>query len=241
MPAGKERRSKSALAGDVREVLAALESKASKKFREDMASRYGIVVKKAWGVPVGAIQKIARARGKDHALALALWDTGWYDARTAAAYVDDPAQVTPAQMEKWCRDFDNWGIVDTVCFVLFDRTPHAFAKVEAWANRRGEFQRRASFVLMACLALHRKTGDEAFRRLLPLAEKAAADGRNFVKKGVSWALRSIGRRSLALNEEAVALARRLAASVDAAPRSLGKEVLRELTSPKVTRALRSRA
>ena len=242
MPAANKTRTKSELAGEVRDVLASLERSASRKFREDMSARYGIVVRKAWGVPVSTIQKIARSRGKDHELALALWETGWYEARTAAAYVDDPAMVTPAQMEEWCRDFDNWGIVDTVCFVLFDRTPHAFGKVAAWANRRGEFQRRASYVLMACLALHdRKTGDDAFRKFLPLAEKAADDGRHFVQKGVSWALRSIGRRSVALNEATVALARRLAASSEPAPRSLGKEVLRELTSPKVTRALRRRA
>ena len=47
------------------------------------------------------------------------------------SFVDEPARVTPAQMDRWCRDFDNWGICDTVCFVLFDRTPHAWPKVEA--------------------------------------------------------------------------------------------------------------
>lgn len=232
MPAPEKKRTKSALAGQVRAVLVSLERLSRKKFREDMESRYGIVVKKAWGVPMNAIQKVAKGLGKDHDLALALWDTGWYEARIVAAYVDDPAAVTPAQMDRWCRDFDNWGIVDTVCFVLFDRTPHAFGKAAAWANRREEFQRRASYVLMACLALHdRKSGDDAFRKFLPLAETAAGDGRNFVKKGVSWALRSIGRRSAALNEATVALARRLAGSSEPAPRSLGKEVLRELTSP----------
>ena len=240
MPA--EKRTKSALAAEVRGVLASLEKRASRKFREDMESRYGIVVEKAWGAPIGAIQKIARAKGKDHELALALWETGWYDARIAAAYLADPALVTPAQMEKWCRDFDNWGIVDTVCFVLFDRTPHAFAKAAAWAGRRDEFPRRASFVLMACLALHdKKTGDEAFRKFLPFAEKAADDGRNFVRKGVSWALRSIGRRSLALHAATMKLAQELADSDEAAPRSLGKEVLRELRSAKVVRAIRARA
>jgi 3-methyladenine DNA glycosylase AlkD len=243
MPASKSvpKRTKASLAAEVRDVLASLERQGRKKFRDDMAARYGIVVRKAWGVPMGAMQKVARSRGKDHGLALALWETGWYEARTVAAYVDDPALVTPAQMEKWCRDFDNWGIVDTVCFVLFDRTPHAFGKVAAWANRREEFQRRASFVLMACLALHDKqTGDEAFLKFLPLAEKSAGDGRNFVKKGVSWALRAIGRRSPALHAATVTLARRLAESAEAPRRSLGKEVLRELTSPKVTRALQAR-
>ena len=38
----------------------------------------------------------------------------------------------------------------------------------------------------------------------------------------------------------VNLARGLAESADGTPRSLGKEVLRELTSPKVTRALQAK-
>ena len=28
-------------------------------------------------------------------------------------------------MNRWCRDFDNWGVVDTVCFKLFDQSPLA--------------------------------------------------------------------------------------------------------------------
>ena len=222
-------------------MLVALERQGSRKAHEDMATRYGIVVKKAWGVPMSAMQRVARGLGKDHELALALWDTGWYEARTVAAYVDDPALVTPAQMDRWCRDFDNWGIVDTICFVLFDRTPQAFAKAAAWSRKREEFQKRAGFVLMACLALHdKKTGDEAFLSFLPLAERAADDGRNFVKKGVSWALRAIGRRTPGLHARTVKLARDLAGSADATRRSLGKEVLRELTSPKVIRAVEAK-
>jgi 3-methyladenine DNA glycosylase AlkD len=226
------------VAAKVRETLATLERLGSRRIREQMDTQFAIHAKKAWGVPMAAMQKVAKKQGKDHGLALALWDTGWYEARTVAAYVDDPALVTPAQMDGWCRQFDNWGIVDTVCFVLFDRTPHAWAKAKAWARRREEFPKRAGFVLMACLALHdRKAGDDAFLLFLPLCERAANDERNFVKKGVSWALRSIGRRSRALNVATVDLARRLSDSDAPSPRSLGKEVLRELTSPKVTSRL----
>ncbi|MET0618986.1 MAG: hypothetical protein ABW056_01840, partial [Thermoanaerobaculia bacterium] len=59
-------RTKAALAAEVRSVLADLERQSSRKAREDMATRYGIVVKKAWGVPMSAMQKIARGVGKDH-------------------------------------------------------------------------------------------------------------------------------------------------------------------------------
>ena len=59
-------------------------------------------------------------------------------------------------MDRWCRDFDNWGICDTICFHLFDRTPHAWTKVEQWHDKRAEFVKRAAFALLASLALHDK-------------------------------------------------------------------------------------
>ena len=201
-------------------------------------ARYGIFTKKALGVSVGDVQRIAKPLGRSHDLAAGLWETGWYEARLLASFIDEPERVTPAQMDRWCRDFDNWGICDTVCFQLFDRTPHAWRKVEQWSTRQGEFAKRASFALLASLALHDKaTGDAPFLASLRLIEAAATDGRNFVKKGVNWALRAVGRRNQALHAAAVAVARRLAASTEAAPRWVGKDALRELTSAAVVRRL----
>ena len=83
-----------------------------------------------------------------------------------------------------------------MCFHLFDRTPHAWAKVAQWSDKRDEFVKRAAFALLASLAGHDKSaGDEPFLECLPLIERAATDERNFVKKGVSWALRAVGRRN----------------------------------------------
>ena len=139
-------------------------------------------------------------------------------------------------MDRWCRDFDNWAICDTLCFALWDRTPHAWDKVTKWSTRRAEFEKRAAFALLASLALHDKTSPNAsFLAGLRLIERAASDERNFVKKGVNWALRGIGRRNAVLHAAAVKLARRLAESPEAAPRWVGKDALRELTSAKVTK------
>jgi 3-methyladenine DNA glycosylase AlkD len=152
------------------------------------------------------------------------------------AFVADPAQVTARQMDRWCRDFDNWAICDTLAFALFDRTPHAWRKVDQWARRRREFERRAAFALLASLAVHAKDAPDApFLERLPLIEAAAADGRNFVRKAVSWALRSTGTRSVALHQAALALAGRLAESPDAAERWVGKDALRDLQRPLVAR------
>jgi len=198
---------------NVAAVVESLKRLATKRTRDGLA-RYGIPSDNALGVTIGDVQKLAKKIGRDHDLAEALWQTGWYEARLLASFVDDPALVTPTQMDRWCRDFDNWGICDTVCFKLFDQSPHAWRKVPQWVKRRrNEFEKRGGFALMACLALHdKKAPDEAFMPFLSLVEDAVADDRNFVKKGVDWALRAIARRSPALTAAAAGVSRRMAAT-----------------------------
>ena len=213
---------------DARTVVASLKRLATKRTRDGMA-RYGLPSERALGVSMAGMLNLAKHLGRNHELAAAMWKTGLYEARMVAALTDEPDRVTVAQMDRWCRDFDNWGICDTVCFHLFDRTPHAFGRVAAWSRRRGEMEKRAAFALLACIALHdERAPDGAFLRCLPLVERAASDDRHFVKKGVSWALRSIGRRGPRLRAAALDVTRRLAAAPGAAERWVGKDALRDL-------------
>ena len=223
------------------EVLAWLRKKGTKSTVNGMA-RYGLEAKHAFGVPMGTLLTLAKRLGKDHALSLALFESGWYEARLLAALVGDATQVTRRQMDSWAADFENWGDCDTVCFKLFDQTPLAWERARKWSASPREYVKRGGFVLMACLAAHDKAApDQAFTDFLPLIEKGADDERNFVKKGVSWALRMIGRRNLALNKAALVMAKRLAASDRGAPRWVGKDALRELSSPKTQAQLARRA
>ena len=133
-----------------------------------------------------------------------------------ASFVGDPAQLTPAQMDRWCKDFDNWAFCDAMSFNLFDRSPHAWAKVAEWSSRQKEFEKRTAFALLWSLSVHdKRAGNDAFVAGLALIEREAGDDRNFVKKAVNMALRAIGKRNRALNAAAVAVARRLAESDDA--------------------------
>ncbi|HEY6078704.1 MAG TPA: DNA alkylation repair protein [Polyangiaceae bacterium] len=225
---------------DVTEVIATLKKRSSSQVKKGMA-RYAIPSEQAFGVPVGVIRQLGKSLGKSHQLADELWRSGHYEARMLATFIDEVELLTPKQMDSWCKAFDNWAICDTACFALFDRSPHAFGKVKAWATRKPEFEKRAAFALLASLALHDKRAEpRAFSDCLPLVESAASDPRNFVKKAVSWALRGIGRRSSELNREAVALAQRLADSNDPAERWVGKDALRELTSEAVKKKLKAK-
>ena len=216
--------------------MAWLKRTGTKKGRDDM-KRYGLPSDTAYGVPVGRLQAYAKTLGRNHPLALALWESGSYEARLLTAYVGEPERVTSAQMDRFCRDFDNWGVVDTICFVLLDKSPLAWKKVVPWSRRRDEFGKRAAFALLASLSLHDKAAPDAqFVAMLPVIERASTDERNFVKKGVSWALRAVGRRNPALRTEAVELATRLVASTNPTAQWLGRDTLRDLKKKGGSRA-----
>jgi len=231
---------------DVPAILRELRGLGSAASRAGMA-RYGINVESAFGVSIYELRKVAKRLGTDHRLAATLWATGNHEARLLACFVDDPAAVTPAQMEAWARDFDSWDLCDQATTSLFDQTPHAFGKAIAWAQREDAWIKRAGFALMAGLAWHdRGTPDAAFRRLLPLVERGATDERNFVKKAVNWALRNLGKRNPSLNRAAVACAERILAAAnrrsggerggspaDRAARWVATDALRELRSAKI--------
>jgi 3-methyladenine DNA glycosylase AlkD len=215
-------------ASDLKAVLAELKRAGSPVFKADMAKRYGIVTKaEVYGSTVATLRAMAKRIGYNRTLPEQLWATGIHDARMLATMVDDPADVTPAQMERWVKDMDNWGIVDTACFHYWDRTPHAFAKIEEWSKAKDEFVKRAAFALLASCAVHKQGTDAQFQRGLELIEREASDPRNFVKKAANWALRAIGgKASPKLRAAARALAKQLAKSDDPTERWNGKDALR---------------
>jgi 3-methyladenine DNA glycosylase AlkD len=191
--------------------------------------RFGIRPVRALGLNTPQLRTIARASGRNQALAKALWQTGIHDARILASLVGDPLTITRTTMDNWVRDFASWDICDACCCNLFDRSPHAWSQIRKWAAKRDEFVRRAAFATIAGLAVHDKAADDlVFIGALPLIEKYAFDDRNFVKKAVNWALRNIGKRNETLRPQAIACAERVRAQGTRSARWIAADALREL-------------
>ena len=206
--------------------------------RLDGMARFGIDTRTAVGVTVTELRRLARGLGRDHALATELWASRIHEARILASIVDDPDAVTERQMESWVREFDSWDLCDQVCLNLFDRTPLAFDKALEWSAREREFEKRAGFALMATAAVHRRdVPDRAFHPFLPRIRAEATDGRNYVKKAVSWALRQIGKRSTGLHARAIRTAQEIGSVDSRSARWIARDALRELESPAVRQRL----
>jgi 3-methyladenine DNA glycosylase AlkD len=218
------------------EALHLLERAAEPGVAEGMP-RFGIATAdRVIGIRVGTLRGLARTLGRNQALAEQLWDAGIYEARLLACFVGEPKTLTAEGMDRWAAGFDNWATCDTACFDLFDKSPLAWDAVYRWAGDEREFVRRGAFALLAGLALHaKKLPDAPFLEALPLIEAQAGDDRNFVKKGVSWALRAIGMRNPALHRSAGELAERLSAAPLPAARWIGRDAARDLARPAARR------
>ena len=202
-------------------------------------ARFGINTERAFGVSMKALEPLARKYRHNHQLAVDLWASGYHEARLLAALIDDPQAVTPQQMDAWAADFDSWDLCDQACLKLLVRTSFVEEQIGRWTADEREFVRRAGFALLAAYAVHGQAAPDAtFIRLLDLVEEHASDRRNYVRKAVNWALRQIGKRSEALHEPALSVAKRLAASDDKTARWIGKDAVRELTDPKQIARLR---
>ncbi len=210
------------------EVITELEALADPQAATGMA-HYGIGGHKVYGVRVPQLRRLARRIGRDHRLALELWRHDSRETRILACMIADPAQTDAALAEAWAQAFNHWEVCDQCCMNLFEKAPWAYEKALAWAHRPETFVKRAGFVLMARLALSDKAApDERFAPFLEAIAAEAGDERPMVKKGISWALRQIGKRNAALRAQALALAQRLAQSANRHARWVGKDALRDL-------------
>ncbi len=224
----------------IKDIVKKLESMSVPSNKAGMA-RFGINVSNALGISMPEMRKMGKDIGKDHMLALALWDVNIHECRILASLIDDPKQVTESQMDSWVADFDSWDVCDQCCSNLFDKTKFAHAKCFEWSKDEREFVKRAGFAMIATLSVHdKKADDAAFKSFFPAILKGSTDERNFVRKAVNWALRQIGKRNLSLNKEAIAVGNEMKAIDSKSARWIASDALRELQSEAVQQKLNNK-
>lgn len=217
---------------DTNTILKKLQSLSNQENITGMA-RFDISTDKAFGIRKSELRKLAKQIGKDHKLALGLWDTGYLEARIIASLIDEPEKVTESQMDSWVNDFDSWDVCDQCCMNLFDKTPFVFDKIKKWSMAKEEYVKRAAFSLLAVIAVHdKKADDSVFLKFFPTIKRESTDERNFVKKAVNWSLRQIGKRNINLNKEAIKLAKEILKIENKTSKWIASDALKELESKK---------
>lgn len=191
-------------------------------------TKFGIQGNNILGISMPNLRKLAKEIKKDHLLALKLFESNIHEGKILASLVAEKEFLDSSLMEKWVLSFDSWDVTDQVCMNLFRYSPLAFEKAISWSSRKEEYVKRASFALIASLAILKEHQDNTFLPFLPIIERESKDERNFVKKAVNWALRGIGKRSPFLKEEALKTAHSIKQQKSKSARWIATDAIREL-------------
>ena len=199
-------------------------------FAENM-KKFGIRYVKSYGLRLPQIRKVAKQCGKNHDLALKLWDHGYHETYLMATLVEESEKVSSKQLNDWVNTFYSWDLVDQACINLLRFIPEARENIFIWCDSDEEFVKRTAFSLIAVLAVHEKESD--FEIFFDIIKEASKDSRNFVKKSVNWAIRQIGKIDLENNRKALNLAYEILEIDNKASKWVASGAIRELESEKV--------
>jgi len=218
----------------LQEVLDRLYALANPQKIKLKEQKFGIYADNSLGIYHQDLKALAKEIGRDNDLALALFDSGIYEAKILCSKIYDPASITEKQMESWVKEFENWEICDSFCMGFFVKSNHALKKAIEWSDKPDEYIKRAGFVIMAAYGFaHKKADNSVFESFFPIIEREAHDDRIYVKKAVNWALRNIGKRNKDLHQQALRVANRLLLIDSKSAKWIAKNAICELEKPNV--------
>lgn len=189
------------------EVMEQLQSAGSEQTRKTYA-RHG-VQQPMFGVSFASLKALMKRIGVDHELALALWETGNFDARNLAVKIVDPAQMSLAQLDTWALDPGARMCSGYVANVAVEG-PHAQACVKRWLAAANETKRCVGWGLVCALAMRDATmNDAAFSRWMIQIEAVIHKASNAEREAMNHAVIAIGCRSADLRKAASEAAQRI--------------------------------
>jgi 3-methyladenine DNA glycosylase AlkD len=166
----------------------------------------------SFGIGLTKLRAIAKQVGRDHDLALTLWNERNHDAKIIGLLVDDPKQLTRDQVEAQVDDAGP-GMLSHVlssCGATLPKSPLAFEIAKDWMASKDPVRRSCGYGLVYELANDQKDKrltDEFFLGCVEKIGKTIAKEKNWVRVGMGGALMSIGKRNKKLNAAAIKVAR----------------------------------
>lgn len=166
----------------------------------------------SYGIGLTKLRAIAKKVGRDHELALKLWNEKNHDAKVVGLLIDDPRQLTREQMEMQV-DGAGPGMLShamVACGAVLPKSPIAFDLANDWMKSKDPVRRDCGYGLVYELAKDKKDKrltDEFFLGVVETIGKTIAKEENWVRVAMGGALMSIGKRNKKLNAAAVKVAK----------------------------------
>lgn len=185
------------------EIIAYLKSISDPSLIIKREKQFGIKNSNGFGITHKDLNQIAKEIGKNKELAIDLYNSKIYEARLLASKIFPPKELTLQLAASWCKDFNTWEMCDSFC-QIYAKSHIADQFVKSHYNKKPEFEKRAAFATLSSFcSADKKSSNTLFSDYFPLIEEVLDDNRLYVKKSISWALRSIGKRNIDLKDEVI--------------------------------------
>jgi 3-methyladenine DNA glycosylase AlkD len=173
------------------EVMAELEAagtaQALKTYR-----RHG-VTGPSFGTSFATLKVLMKRIDVDHELALALWDTGNFDARNLAVKIVDPSRMGEAELDRWASEASQAIGCGTYVAGLAGEGPYGLSRVRAWLASSNHAQVLAGWSLVGQLAARDESLPDAFfLEQLAVIERSIHSAENAVRYGMNGTLIGVG-------------------------------------------------
>lgn len=188
-------------------VMAELEKSGSAQTRKTYA-RHG-VPEPMFGVSFATLKTLKKRIGVDHELALALWETGNFDARNLAVKIVDPARLSASELDAWAAEPSSKLCGGYVAMLPAEGSRGA-ATMKKWLASKKENLRIAGWVLLGQLAQRDEDlPDDVFLTRIAEIEKSIHKAPNSERDAMNTTLIQLGLRNPALKKAALAAAKRI--------------------------------
>ena len=193
--------------------------------------KFNISAQGVLGIDNAQLKEYAKQLPKDPELGRMLFKSELYESRLLVSKLFPPKALSMDDVIAWTSTFENWEITDSFSLGIYARSPLALEIITFFAQDEGEFQRRTSFATIAGYCSKRnKDSNEVYLSFFEHIKAAAEDDRLYIKKAVSWSLRSIGKRNKDLCQQSIELAQELLESENKSAKWIANDVLKELLS-----------
>jgi len=189
----------------------------------------------SFGIGLTVLRKLAKKIGRNHELAMALWQSNNYDAKVIGLLIDEPKKVTREQAEEQVENLQ-FGMLTHVfssCDATLAKTPIAFELAQHWLKHKDKIRRSCAYGLVYEFSKKKNSKlytDEYFKGCLLQIESTFDAEDSNVQLAMGGALMGIGKRNLQLNAVAIQLATKIGAIPFGDGHCEPFDVLKHLTS-----------
>lgn len=162
-----------------------------------------------YGVKIGDLKKLVKHVKKDHELALALYDTGNFDAMYLAGLSIDPKLLTKETLQKWVGNADWYMLAEYTVAGVAAESQYALELAREWMESEEEMTAVAGWSTYAnylSITPDEKLDLEEIRALLQRAKTTIHQEKNRVRYCINGFVISVGAYVMDLHDEAMKVA-----------------------------------